>query len=241
MEGDSIFNGAFDNASGSSILLEVARAFTELESGPKRSLLFLVVTGEEKGLLGSDYFAHHPTVPMSSIVANVNLDMVGPMAAALPHVPLVLQESWSLSADQQAEIDRLVRTHSNVTFRAFEPRPGMIFRDAGVLLAPHRLDNRPRTVLEAQANGVPVIASDHPGLQEAVGDGGALVDREAGPDAWVRALGDLWDDPDRRMTLGDRARMHAARPEIRPETVAARFMEIVGDLLDERIPVEVGS
>jgi hypothetical protein len=75
-DGDSVFNGAFDNASGSSILMEVARAFSELEPKPARSLLFLAVTGEEKGLLGSDYFAHHPTVPMESIVANVNIDMV---------------------------------------------------------------------------------------------------------------------------------------------------------------------
>lgn len=187
---------------------------------------------------------HMPTGEVALLVNPIpshGVDMVGAMAAALPHVPIVLQESWSLSSDQQAEIDRLVRTHENVTFRAFEPRPGMIFRDAGVLLAPHRIDNRPRTVLEAQTNGVPVIASDHPGLEEAVGEGGVLIDRDAGPDAWVRALGDLWDDADRRMTLSERARMHAARPEIRPEAVAARFLEIIGEIVDDRVLAEVGS
>lgn len=168
------------------------------------------------------------------------IETVGPMAAALPHIPIVLQESWSLADDQQAEVDRLVRTHANVTFRPFEPRPGMLFRDAGVLLAPHRLDNRPRTVLEAQANGLPVIAADQPGLVEAVGGGGVLVDRDAGPDAWVRALGDLWDDPRRRSTLGERARMHAARPEVRPERVAARFLDIVADLVSDRELVGAG-
>jgi hypothetical protein len=76
VEGDSIFNGAFDNASGSAILMELARALAELEAGPARSILFLAVTGEEKGLLGSDYFARHPAVPLEAIVANVNLDMV---------------------------------------------------------------------------------------------------------------------------------------------------------------------
>jgi hypothetical protein len=72
--GDRINNGAYDNATGSAILLEVAR---RLHAGPrpKRSILIVFVTAEEKGLLGSDYFARHPTVPATSIVADVNLDM----------------------------------------------------------------------------------------------------------------------------------------------------------------------
>lgn len=71
--GDGIYNGAYDNAMGISLLLEAARAFAA--SPPRRSVLFIAVTGEERGLLGSDYFAHYPTVPTDSIVANVNLDM----------------------------------------------------------------------------------------------------------------------------------------------------------------------
>ncbi|HET9226487.1 MAG TPA: M28 family peptidase [Thermoanaerobaculia bacterium] len=71
---DTIFNGAYDNASGIAVLLEVANAFTRLPA-PKRSILFLAVTGEEEGLNGSDYFARHPTVPAGGIVANTNLDM----------------------------------------------------------------------------------------------------------------------------------------------------------------------
>jgi Peptidase family M28/PA domain len=74
VKGDSIYNGALDNASGSAILLEVARAFSGMETRPRRSILFLSVTGEEAGLLGSDYFAHYPTVSKSSVVANVNMD-----------------------------------------------------------------------------------------------------------------------------------------------------------------------
>ena len=71
---DTIFNGAYDNASGIAVLLEVANAFTRLPA-PRRSILFLAVTGEEEGLNGSDYFARHPTVPAGGIVANTNLDM----------------------------------------------------------------------------------------------------------------------------------------------------------------------
>ncbi|GAA0343035.1 M20/M25/M40 family metallo-hydrolase [Bowmanella denitrificans] len=72
---DKINNGAMDNASGSAVLLETARLLSNLPQAPARSVLFLSVTGEEKGLLGADYFAHHPTVPLQSMVANVNLDM----------------------------------------------------------------------------------------------------------------------------------------------------------------------
>ena len=74
VKGDGIYNGALDNASGSAILLEVARAFSGMKTRPRRSILFLSVTGEEAGLLGSDYFAHYPTVNKSSVVANVNMD-----------------------------------------------------------------------------------------------------------------------------------------------------------------------
>ena len=72
---DKINNGAMDNATGTSVLLETARLFSQRETKPKRSILFVAVTGEEKGLLGSDYFAQNPTVPLSALVANVNLDM----------------------------------------------------------------------------------------------------------------------------------------------------------------------
>jgi Peptidase family M28/PA domain len=74
VDGDSIYNGALDNASGSAIMLELARAFSGLHPKPRRSILFVAVTGEEAGLLGSDYFAHYPTVPKSALVANVNTD-----------------------------------------------------------------------------------------------------------------------------------------------------------------------
>ncbi|MDH5761313.1 MAG: M28 family peptidase, partial [Gemmatimonadota bacterium] len=75
MNGDSVYNGAHDNASGTSILLEIARGYTSLPTPPRRSVIFLVVTAEEWGLLGSDYFARNPTVPQESLVADFSLDM----------------------------------------------------------------------------------------------------------------------------------------------------------------------
>jgi Peptidase family M28 len=74
---DSIFNGADDNASGVAGLLEIAEAFSRNETRPARSLLFLVPSGEEKGLWGSAYYVEHPTVPLRSIVADLNMDLIG--------------------------------------------------------------------------------------------------------------------------------------------------------------------
>lgn len=164
-------------------------------------------------------------------LASHGLHVVGPLAASRPDIPIVLQESWSLTNEDRAGIERLVRDHSNVTFRAFEPRPGRLLQDARLVLAPHQVDNRPRTVLEAQANGLPVVASDLPGLVEAVGTGGALVPHDAGPDQWIRAVGEIWDDENHWMDLSDRARMHAGRPEVRPDAVAARFCEVIDELV----------
>lgn len=74
LTGDQIFNGASDNATGTAGLLEIARAFTRLPAPPRRSILFLSVTAEEKGLVGSKYYAEHPLYPLTKTVANINMD-----------------------------------------------------------------------------------------------------------------------------------------------------------------------
>jgi len=82
LKGDQIFNGALDNATGTAGLIELARAFSRLKQPPKRSLLFLAVTGEEQGLLGSQYYATHPIFPLEKTVAVINMDSLniwGPM------------------------------------------------------------------------------------------------------------------------------------------------------------------
>jgi len=76
LQGDQIFNGALDNASGTAALLEIAEAFTKLSTPPKRSLLFLAVTAEEKGLLGAKYYANNPLYPVNKTLANINMDGV---------------------------------------------------------------------------------------------------------------------------------------------------------------------
>jgi Zn-dependent M28 family amino/carboxypeptidase len=81
VNGDSINNGAMDDASGIASVLEIARVMKESGAKPKRSIVFLAVTAEEKGELGSRYFAAHPTVPVKNIVADINLDMFLPLYA----------------------------------------------------------------------------------------------------------------------------------------------------------------
>ena len=82
VQGDSIYNGALDNASGCAGLLAIANGFKQAKVKPQRSIVFLAVTGEEQGLLGSDYYAQHPIFPLKSTVADLNMDELlafGPM------------------------------------------------------------------------------------------------------------------------------------------------------------------
>lgn len=73
-KGDSVYNGVLDNAIGTSAVLEIAKGLKKIEGNLKRSVLFLLVTGEEKGLLGSQYYLDHPLVPLYKTIANINID-----------------------------------------------------------------------------------------------------------------------------------------------------------------------
>lgn len=75
-KGDSIYNGAADNASGTAALLQIARAFRSLPEPPERTIVFLSVTAEEQGLLGSAWYAQHPVYPLATTVANLNIDVL---------------------------------------------------------------------------------------------------------------------------------------------------------------------
>jgi Zn-dependent M28 family amino/carboxypeptidase len=124
VNGDTIYNGAMDNASGVAAILEVAAALRESGAKPARSILFVAVTGEEKGLLGSQYFGAHPTVPRASIVANVNTDMFLPLFPLKTLMVLGLDESdlgqdvratakavgVSVQADPEPQRNRFVRS-----------------------------------------------------------------------------------------------------------------------------------
>jgi Zn-dependent M28 family amino/carboxypeptidase len=93
VDGDRIYNGAMDNASGIATLIEAARQLAATAPRPRRSVLFVAVTAEEHGLLGSRYFAGDPTVPKSTIVANINMDMFLPLFPMKSVMVLGLAES----------------------------------------------------------------------------------------------------------------------------------------------------
>jgi hypothetical protein len=100
VNGDSIYNGAMDDASGVASVIEIARLLKESGATPKRSILFMAQTAEEKGLLGSKYFAAHPSVAFDRIVADINLDMF------LPLYPLKVIEVQGLTESSLGETVR---------------------------------------------------------------------------------------------------------------------------------------
>lgn len=120
MRGDAIYYGADDNASGTSAVLEIAQAFSDAKQagmGPRRSVLFLLVSGEEKGLLGSQYYVEHPVFPLANTIANVNVDMVGRVDAKHADNPHYI---YVIGADRlSTELHRINET-ANATYTQLE-------------------------------------------------------------------------------------------------------------------------
>ncbi len=122
---DSISNGADDDASGTAGVLELAEAFSQQGARPRRSLLFITVSGEEKGLWGSNYFVEHPTVPLKDMVANLNLDMIGRNWKDTV-VAIGMQHS-----DLGSTLTRVAGAHAGLGVRPIDdiwPEEGLYFR-----------------------------------------------------------------------------------------------------------------
>jgi len=116
INGDRIYNGAMDNASGSAVLLDLIASFRKSRQKLKRSLLFVFVTAEEKGLLGSRYFTTHPTVKPGSMIANINIDMF------LPIVPLKVLTVYGLAESDMGDMVRDVAQSLGVQVQP-DPEP----------------------------------------------------------------------------------------------------------------------
>lgn len=114
VKGDSIYNGAMDNAVGVASLIEEAKRFQASGQPPRRSVLFLAVTAEEKGLVGSDYFANNPTIAKSALVANVNLDM--------PIITYKFTDVIAFGADRST-LGPIVRRAAAMAGASFSPDP----------------------------------------------------------------------------------------------------------------------
>jgi glycosyltransferase involved in cell wall biosynthesis len=165
-------------------------------------------------------------------VPSYGLETALDLAAARPDIHFAFVEWWTLNDDERAALNtRLAEKLPNVVLRPATSDPGAIYADARLLLAPFLLDGRPRVVLEAQANGIPVLARDLPALHETVGPGGRLVRSDAPIHEWAEALGDLLDDPDRYREACEAARAYATREEVDPGVIVSRFERALTDLV----------
>ncbi|MDR3251121.1 MAG: M28 family peptidase [Tannerella sp.] len=112
VDNDSIYNGAVDNATGVAALFLIANRFSRLAERPRRSILFVAVTGEESGLLGSEYYASHPLKPLDKTVVNINMDSYGPKGRTRDVI---------LSAAGDSETDRYVIEAAAAQGRSVKP------------------------------------------------------------------------------------------------------------------------
>lgn len=141
LEGDSIFNGAADNASGTAMLLEIAKAFTQLPEPPDRSVVFLAVTAEERGLLGAKYYATNPLYPLDGTLANINVDGINTWGSTSDVVVIGLGNSSldDVLADAAAGQNRTLtpdpEAEKGFFYRSdhFEfAKQGVLYTDAGL-------------------------------------------------------------------------------------------------------------
>ena len=123
--GDTIYNGALDNASGVASVLEIARALSNLPAAekPRRSILFLIPTAEEQGLLGSEWYSRHPLVPIAKTAANVNLDSMNILGPTHDFVALGAERSTL-----KAIVDQIARERGLVISPDPRPEQGSFYR-----------------------------------------------------------------------------------------------------------------
>ena len=123
LKGDQIFNGAADNASGCAALLDIAQAYTKLPTPPRRSILFLSVTAEEKGLVGSKYYAEHPLYPLNKTAADINMDGINQWGRTNDFTVIGLGNS-TLDDD----LTRILKADGRVVRSDPEPEKGFYYR-----------------------------------------------------------------------------------------------------------------
>ena len=123
LTGDQIYNGALDNATGTAGLLEIAQAFGKRKNAPKRTVIFLFVTAEEKGLLGSKYYAEHPLYPLAGTLGNINMDGLNPWGATRD-IEVVGYGQTTLEDD----LEKVAAAQGRVIRPDSEPQKGRFYR-----------------------------------------------------------------------------------------------------------------
>jgi len=161
------------------------------------------------------------------------LDSAVRLAELCPEIEFVFQESTRLTPEQTATVLEIGARLPNVELRPFTTDVAAVYADARLLLAPYtdRMEsNRPRSVLEAHHNGIPVLGMDRAGLRDAVGEGGVLLAPETSDELWASTLRTLYTDERAYAALVDRSRTFAQRPEVDPDAIARVFLSTLGEL-----------
>ena len=153
------------------------------------------------------------------------------LARERPDVRFAFQLSWPLRRRDHRALRRWMRGRPNIVLRTWEPQCSRVYRDARMLVLPYRVDQRPRVVVEAQWNGIPVLATDLPAHREAVGSGGLFVAADAPLTEWVEAFGTLWDDGSIYERDCASARAHARREDQDPARITGRFESLMEQVL----------
>jgi glycosyltransferase involved in cell wall biosynthesis len=172
------------------------------------------------------------TLLMVNPAASEGVDLLLEAARLCPELRFVLQESWPIAGDERAALQRALDSLENVELRAPVDTPAAVYRDARLLLALTSF-GRPRVVLEAQHNGIPVVALDHPVLVEAVGAGGVVVPSGTTAAGLAEAIRTASSEP-RYSQLVEASRQHAHRPDVDPDRLVRRFEDELVKVGSER-------
>ncbi|MEM7141708.1 MAG: glycosyltransferase [Actinomycetota bacterium] len=157
------------------------------------------------------------------------IDLLCQVARRCADIPFVVQESWPLDPETLDLLNECLASLPNVEFRGHRPPGPHLYADARVLLVPHRIDNRPRVIVEAQANAIPALVSTHAGLVEAAGTAGVAID-EDDVAAWADELVGLWTDEASYGALVEAAEREGQRPELDPDHVVGAFEDLLAQV-----------
>jgi glycosyltransferase involved in cell wall biosynthesis len=170
------------------------------------------------------------TVTLINPVRQKGVDIVLGVAGLLPHRRFLLVETWPLSLEQRAAINARLAGLPNVTLQPAAPAIGPVYAQTKVLFAPSQWVEAFCTVaLEANANGIPVVASRIGGIPTTVGEGGVLLAPDSPVEAWAQAVEGLFADAAAYADTSRKALANAARPEFAPLTIVDRFLELATD------------
>ena len=155
-------------------------------------------------------------------------DLAFAIARACPDIPFLFVRAWTLTDEQERELNRLDRACPNVELRARTDDMRSIYTRTRILIMPSRWEEAwGRAATEAQFSGIPVVATAIGGLPQSVGPGGVLLPHEAGADRWARVVREIYNDTEAYSDLSGAAMMHSQRDAVDPRMQIATFLNVL--------------